>query len=102
MFSTISKAVLAAAMAAAGSMAVAPPPARASTTCRLPVFGPGASYRPHIRPGNFSPDVTNPFFPLRVGRTYVYTGVKDGKHAIDLVIASPRTRTLDGVRTRIV
>jgi hypothetical protein len=46
--------------------------------------------------------VTNPFFPLVIGRTLVYTGVKDGKKALDLVVASSRTRRIDGVVTRVV
>ena len=29
----------------------------------------------------FRPDVTNPWFPLPVGRTFLYSGVKDGKAA---------------------
>jgi hypothetical protein len=70
--------------------------------CALPVFGPGTSYRPSILPGDFSARVTNLWFPLPVGRTYVYSGVKDGKSALDIVIASPRTRLVDGVRTRVV
>jgi hypothetical protein len=32
----------------------------------------------------------------------VYAGVKDGKQALDLVLASPRTRLIDGVRARVV
>ncbi|WP_426561550.1 hypothetical protein ACPPVT_14890 [Angustibacter sp. McL0619] len=101
MFAKISKGILAGAVLAAASTILTPGVAAASS-CQLPVFGPGASYRPQIRPSDFSPDVTNPFFPLPVGRTYVYTGVKDGKRAVDLVLASARTRMVDGVRTRIV
>ncbi len=38
--------------------------------CPLPVFGPGASYHPTIHPADFSPRVTNPYFPLpRAGPT---------------------------------
>jgi hypothetical protein len=46
--------------------------------------------------------VTNRWFPLPVGRTYVYTGTKDGKPAIDIVVPSRRTRVVDGVRSRVV
>jgi hypothetical protein len=70
--------------------------------CPLPIFGPGASYHPKIRPGDFSPRVTNPYFPLRPGRTYVYAGTKDGKAAIDAFAPSKHTKVIDGVRTREV
>jgi hypothetical protein len=93
--------VIAGALVAAGLSAV-PAAADVASACPLPVFGPGATYHPTIDPASFSPHVTNRWFPLPVGRTYVYTGVKDRKSAIDIVVASPRTRLVDGVRTRIV
>ncbi len=37
----------------------------------LPVFGPGSSYHPVIEPADFSPNVTNPWFPLKPGTTVV-------------------------------
>jgi hypothetical protein len=96
-----------AAAAASGLVlaAVAAPRAMGVSTaagCPLPAFGPGATYQPLIDPGTFSPNVTNRWFPLPVGRTYVYTGVKDGASVVDIVVASPRTRVVDGVRARIV
>src|SRR5690349_18756622 len=81
---------------------VVPAAAGASCSCPLPVFGPGNDYHPHIDRASFSPNVDNPWFPLRVGTTYVYTGTKDGKSAVDIVVATSRTRRIDGVRTRIV
>ena len=83
------------------------PPAQAASTgpatgCQLPRFGPGASYHPRIDPRTFGPHVTNPLFPLRVGVTYVYSGVKDDARALDIVVASRRTRKIDGVVTRVV
>jgi hypothetical protein len=102
MFSRISKGIFAAMVLAAASTLITPQAGWAATRCKLPVFGPGVAYHPQIRPRDFSPDVTNPFLPLTVGLTYVYTGVKDGKRAVDIVVASARTRTVDGVRTRIV
>jgi len=85
-------------------IAVAPATASAHGTarCPLPTFGPGKDYHPTIDPKQFSPEVDNPFFPQVVGRTLVYTGVKDGKKALDIVQPTARTRTIDGVRTRVV
>jgi hypothetical protein len=76
--------------------------AAAGSSCPLPRFGPGPSYHPRIDPADFSPHVTNRWFPLTPGRILVYTGTKDGKKALDLVMATSRTRAIDGVRTRVV
>jgi hypothetical protein len=81
-----------------------PAAARAGSapSCPLPVFGPGGSYHPAIRPSDFSADVTDPWFPLRPGLTYLYTGTKDGKKALDVVQVSSATKRIDGVLTRVV
>src|SRR5262245_4186977 len=81
---------------------VMPSSAAAAPECPLPRFGPGHDYHPRIVPANFSPHVTNPWFPLRPGTTLVYTGTKDGKRALNLVMTTSRTRVVDGVRTRVV
>jgi hypothetical protein len=96
---------LAVAALVAGTVAVAAPVfghAAETPACPLPTFGPGASYRPVIDPSGFSARVTNPWFPLRPGTTYVYTGTKDGKKAMDVVAVSARTKEIDGVSTRLV
>ena len=87
---------------AAVALGVVPASAASADSCRLPRFGPGRSYDPHIRPTDFSPQVDNPWFPLTPGRTLVYTGTKDGRKALDLVVATSRTRVIGGVRTRVV
>ncbi|MFL6192442.1 MAG: hypothetical protein ACJ75E_21845 [Actinomycetes bacterium] len=88
---------------AAAALGVVPAPAAATgSACHLPKFGPGRSYHPHINPADFSPNVTNRYFPLTPGRTLVSTGTKDGKKALDLFAATSRTRVIAGVRTRVV
>jgi hypothetical protein len=97
--------VLTAGALLAGIAAFAPAaPAGAATavTCRLPVFGPGADYHPDINPARFGPNVDNQWFPLLVGSTYVYSGTKDGKTALDIVVATDRTIVIDGVTARVV
>src|SRR4051812_36717515 len=84
------------------SEGVAAPAQQHVARCPLPTFGPGPSYHPRLDRAGFSPDVTNPWFPLPSGRTFVYSGVKDGRTAVDVVTVTGRTRVLDGVRTRIV
>jgi hypothetical protein len=86
----------------AAAVWVVPSPAGAGSSCPLPRFGPGPSYHPHIRPADFSPQVDNRWFPLTPGKLLVYTGIKDGKKALDLFAPTSRTRVIDGVRTRVV
>jgi hypothetical protein len=76
--------------------------AAAGRSCELPVFGPGANYHPQIKPSDFGPSVTNPLFPLKPGRTLVYTGTKDRKKARDTFSTTSRTKVIDGVTTRVV
>ena len=76
--------------------------ATATTICKLPKFGPGNRYHPQIRPSDFTPRVTNRWFPLTPGKILVYTGDKDRIPAIDIFTATRRTKVIDGVSTRVV
>jgi hypothetical protein len=95
----VSLAVMTGALALLGLSASS---AAAAPSCDLPVFGPGADYHPQIKPSDFSPSVTNPLFPLKPGRTLVYTGTKDRKKARDTFSTTSRTKVIDGVTTRVV
>ena len=87
------------ACSSSGHKAAAP----ASTeSCDLPTFGPGDQYNPSYDAATFTANVDNNWFPLPVGRTWIYTGAKDGQPALDVVTVSARTRVIDGVTTRIV
>src|ERR671929_288885 len=48
-------------------------------------------------PSRFVRGVTNPWFPLRPGTTWVYRGVKDGKVSRDVVHVTGKTRSIAGV-----
>jgi hypothetical protein len=48
-------------------------------------------------PDNFVTRVTNPWFPLLPGTTFVYRGVKDGKKARDVVTVTHKTKRIQGV-----
>jgi hypothetical protein len=50
----------------------------------------------------FSARVDNPWFPLRPGTVYVYRGVKDGKPSVDVLIVTPRVKTIDGAPCVVV
>ncbi len=44
----------------------------------------------------FSARVDNPWFPLKPGIKLIYTGVKDGKRARDLVTVAHGSKTIAG------
>jgi hypothetical protein len=50
----------------------------------------------------FSPNVTNPWFPLPPGTTFVYEGTEDGKHTVEYLYVSRQTQKIDGVSCRVV
>jgi hypothetical protein len=50
----------------------------------------------------FTARVTNPWFPLRPGTAYVYTGTKDGKPARDVLRVTSQVATIDGAPCVVV
>ena len=50
----------------------------------------------------WSDTIDNAYFPLLVGSTYVYTGVKDGEPQVDRVIVTDVTKQILGVTTTAV
>jgi hypothetical protein len=58
---------------------------------------PHRKYEPVLNPKDFVRVVDNPYYPLPVGRTLVYRGIKDGKSQIDRVHVTPRTKVLEGI-----
>ena len=54
-------------------------------------------YEPVLDPANFVRSITNPYFPLPVGRTLVYRGIKDGVTQTDVVHVTSQTRVLEGI-----
>jgi hypothetical protein len=49
-------------------------------------------------PPAFAAHVTNPWFPLKPGTVFVYTGEKDGETGRDVVTVTRRTKVIRGVR----
>src|SRR5256886_15271861 len=89
-------AVLAAAAIAATIAVGAPGPSRAGP-------GSGSPYEPVLDPANFTTTIDNPYFPLPVGRTLVYRGVKDGQTQEDRVTVTDATKTVaEGITARVV
>ena len=76
--------------------------AEKSPSTTLPAFGPGSDYHPSYVATEFSANVTNPWFPLKVGTTLVYTGTKDGEPVKNLFQATADTKVVSGVTCRVV
>ena len=62
----------------------------------------GTSSSGRIDPANFVRHVTNPWFPLKPGTTWIYRGVKDGKQTRDVVTVTNGQKTIAGVHATVV
>jgi hypothetical protein len=63
----------------------------------------GSSARAGLPPASsFTARVVNPWFPLRPGTRWTYTGVKDGVPSRDIVTVARRTTVIDGIRCAVV
>src|SRR5207249_2112271 len=86
-----------AAVAIAGTIAVLAPWASSAGS------GSGSTYEPVLDPANFTTTIDNPYFPLPVGRTWVYQGVKDGQTQEDRVTVTSQTKVVaEGITARVV
>lgn len=62
-----------------------------------------AGYHPRIpSPGHFSKTIDNPYFPLPVGRTFVYRGAENGKKELDRMHVTERTKNIAGITATVV
>jgi hypothetical protein len=78
----------------------AAPGGKSSTTVSASSIGPTttvADYHPKIDPTRFTTKVTNAYFPLPKGSTFVFDGTRDGKPTHDEVVVTARTRKVMGV-----
>ena len=56
-----------------------------------------SAYEPVLDPAHFVSVIDNPYFPLPVGRTLIYRGIKDGQTQVDRVHVTSRTRVIEGI-----
>src|SRR5262249_17450301 len=62
----------------------------------------GTTYAPVLDPAHFVAVIDNLYFPLPVGRTLVYTGVKDGQTQTDTVTVTDQTKVILGITATVV
>jgi hypothetical protein len=55
-----------------------------------------------LDPAHFVAVIDNPYYPLPVGRTLVYRGVKDGQTQVDRVTVLSKTRVVEGITATVV
>jgi hypothetical protein len=62
-----------------------------------------AAYNPHVPPGkHFSRAIDNAYFPLPVGRTFVYRGVENSKKELDRMHVTGKTKSIAGITATVV
>ena len=55
-----------------------------------------------VKHSGFSAQVTNPWYPLKPGSTYVYRGVKDEEPSREVMTVTRRTKMIDGAPCVVV
>ena len=62
-----------------------------------------SGFEPVLSASHFVSVINNPYYPLPVGRVWVYKGVKDGQTQIDTVRVLAQTKLVaEGIRARVV
>ena len=67
-----------------------------------PKIASGSKHEPVLDPANFVSVIDNPYYPLPVGRTLVYRGVRNGKTQVDRVHVTKRTKVVEGISATVV
>ncbi len=61
-----------------------------------------SDYEPVLDPANFAGVIDKPYYPLPVGRTLVYEGIKDGQTQIDTVTVTNQKKVIEGITATVV
>ena len=62
----------------------------------------GGTHTQAANRAGFQARVDNPWFPLKPGTTYIYTGTEDGKALRDVLRVTHRTATIDGAACVVI
>ncbi len=83
-------------LATAAGTATTSPAASHEVTCR------SGGYEPVLHQADFVKVINNRYFPLPVGRTLTYRGVKDGKTQVDEVHVTSQRKVIEGISAVVV
>lgn len=84
-------------LTAAGALAGVASAADVIPARGAPTLGPD-----NVVPSDFSATITNPWFPLRAGNVYRYTGTKDGRRATVVTRVTHNTKRIMGVPCAVI
>ena len=89
------------------SPATAASPAPAGSATPSDVHGPRSTasfppYQPAIDPAKFSDQITNPYFPLKPGTTFIYDGMRDNVPRRTEMTVTSETKVIMGVKCIVV
>ncbi len=87
--------------ASLGATAQASTTTQVATTARAGVVNAAPGW-PSLPTSDFTSRITNPWFPLKVGRSWVSRGVKDGKPTVDTYTVTGQTKVIDGVTASVI
>jgi hypothetical protein len=74
----------------------------AAMVMTMPAYVAGGPIVRELDPADFVAGVNNPYFPLPIGRTLVYEGIKDGQTQIDTVTVTSQTKVILGITATVV
>ena len=86
----------------AGSVGAAIAVAAVAATLGSHATATNAASTPDFEPDDFVGVVDNAYFPLPVGRTLVYSGIKDGQSQRDVVTVTSQSKVILGVTATVV
>ena len=81
--------------AGCGSSDKPAPTKKLASTSRAPGASTGSEYNPTISPGDFTNKITNPYWPLKPGTRWTFTGTKDGApQHVEVTVTNEHKRIL--------
>ena len=74
----------------------------AAMVMTMPAYVAGGPIVRELDPADFVTVIDNPYFPLPIGRTLVYEGIKDGQTQLDTVTVTNQTKVILGITATVV
>jgi hypothetical protein len=101
LIAAMAAAVLAVGAGCGSTSATTPSPSPTAASAPAAVINPAPGW-PARLPSDFVRVISNPWFPLRTGTTWVSRGVKDGKPTVDTYAVTGQTKLILGVTCSVI